>query len=356
MCGDRATRFVRGAGSGVLPGRRGGGAGSDVRVPDARRLLAAALAGAVFLFAAGPVAAQEYPTRALRLVVPYPPGGNSDATAREIAKRLAERVGRPVVVDNRPGASTVIGSEIVARSAADGYTLLMAGTGHAINASVFRLPYDTLKDFAPVSLLSKVPFVLVVHPSLPVKSLQGFLDLARARPGQLTFGSSGNASSTHLAMELLKVTAKADLVHVPYKGAAPALIDLVSGQITAAFDTVLSVQPHVRSGRLRALAASGATRPAAMPELATIAEAGLPDFEVTGWNGIITTGGTPRAVVDRLGAEVAAIARLSEVRQRFAQQGGGELIGSTPEAFAAFIRAEVVKWAKVVRDAKVEAQ
>jgi tripartite-type tricarboxylate transporter receptor subunit TctC len=356
MYGNRATPPDGAAGHGVAPERGQGGDGIGVTRSGSRRSFFFALACAGVLSASGPASAQEYPARALRLVVPYPPGGNSDATAREIAKRLSERLGRAVVVDNRPGASTVIGSEIVARSAADGYTLLMAGTGHAINASVYRLPYDTLKDFAPVSLLSKVPFVLVVHPSLPVKSLHGFIELARARPGLLAFGSSGNASSTHLAMELLKATAQVDLVHVPYKGAAPALVDLVSGQIAAAFDTVLSVQPHVRSGRLRALAASGATRSAAMPELSTIAEAGLPGYEVTGWNGIVTTGGAPRAMVERLGAEVAAIARLSEVRQRFAQQGGGDLIGSTPDEFAAFIRSEVARWAKVVREARIEAQ
>jgi tripartite-type tricarboxylate transporter receptor subunit TctC len=294
--------------------------------------------------------AQGYPNHVIRLVVPFPPGGTTDILARAVAQKLTEAMGQSVVVDNRPGAGGNIGADVVAKSAPDGYTLLMGTVGtHAINPSLYaRMPYDHVKDFVPVVLVAGVPNVLVVNPSLPVNSVADLIKLAKAKPGSINFASSGNGTSIHLSGELFKTMAGVDMTHVPYKGSAPALTDLISGQVQVMFDNLPSSLPQIKAGKLRAIAVTSLKRAPALPDVPTISESGLPGFEASSWFGVLAPAGTPPAVVTRLNTEVNKWLQTPEAKEQLLAQGA-QAAGGTPEQFAAFIRSETEKWAKVVK-------
>jgi tripartite-type tricarboxylate transporter receptor subunit TctC len=315
----------------------------------ARILQCAALAAVLALIAAGP-AAQNYPTKPVRLVVPFPPGGTTDILAREVGQRLSASLGQTVVIDNRPGAGGNIGAELVAKSAPDGYTLLMCTVStHAINPNLYaKLPYDHVADFAPVILVASVPNVLEVTPSLPVNSVADLIKLAKEKPGQINFASSGSGTSIHLSGELFKTMAGVDMTHVPYKGSAPALTDLIGGQVQVMFDNLPSSLPQIKAGKLRAIAVTSAQRAPALPNVPTIAESGLPGFEATSWFGVVAPAGTPPAIVARLNADLNQWLQTPEAREKLLAQGAAAA-GGSPEQFAAYIRAETEKWAKVVK-------
>ncbi len=300
--------------------------------------------------------AQTYPTKPVRIVVPYPPGGVTDIVTRIIGQRLSDAWRQQVVIDNRAGGSGNIGAELVVRSPGDGYTLLSASTVHTVNPSLYaKLAYDPLKDFTAIVLMGQVANILVVHPSLPVRSVKEFVAFAKQRPGQLNYSSAGNGSAPHLTAELFKTRTGVNMVHVPYKGAAPAMADLLAGHVMLTFATAPSGVPPVQQGKLRALGVSSVARIPALPEVPTIAEAGVPGYEAVGWSGLVGPAGMPSAVVERLNAEIVKIIATSDVSKRLTELGI-EPRTSTPAEFAAFLKAEVVKWAKVVRDsgAKVD--
>ena len=308
------------------------------------------------LLAPLPVLAQAWPSRPVKLVVPYPPGGPTDIVARVVAERLSAQTGQTFIVDNRAGAGGNLGAELVAKAPPDGYTLLVATTAHAINKSLFKnLHYDVQRDFSPVSLLTQGPLVLVVNPDFPAKTVGELIALARARPKSVSFASSGNGQSTHLAAELFASMAGAPMTHVPYKGSAPALNDLIAGQVPVMFDTMLSAMPHVKSGRLRALAVTGAQRSPAAPELPTLAESGLPGYQAYAWNGLLAPAGTPPAVISRLSEELKTALSQSAVQEKFSAQGFAAT-WTAPAQTAAFVQSEVEKWAVTVQQsgAKVE--
>ena len=311
------------------------------------------IAVCVLALAAAGASAQTYPSRLIRIAVPVPPGGSNDLLARIVSEKLIASMGQPVVVDNRPGASGNIATEFVAKSAPDGYTLLMANTAHVINPSLFpKLLYDPVRDFAPVVLMVSVHFALVVHPSVPARSVKEFIAYARSRPGALTFASAGNAAPHHLAMELLKSMARVDLTHVPYKGAGQFVPALVSGEVSSVIGAVNSLLPHVRSGRLRALGMAGSRRTPLLPGVPTIAEAALPGFALDNWGGMLVPAGTPRAIIDRLNGEIVKALRDPQIVDQLAAQGI-EVIGSTPEEFQELIKTHLAKWARVVREANI---
>ena len=294
--------------------------------------------------------AQTYPAKPIRIIVPLAAGGPGDVLARAIGQKLSEQVGQSVVIDNRPGANTNVGSEFVAKAPADGYTLLATASTLTINPSLYpALPYDAIKDFAPITLIGTTPLILVVHPSLPVKSVKELITLAKSRPAQLNYGSAGNGSVLHLAGEMLNSRAGIKLVHVPYKGVTNAFSDLLGGQISIMFPGAPIALPQVKAGKLRALGTTGAGRTAAAPELAPISEAGLPGYEVSVWYGMLAPAGTPTPVITRLHAEISKIVQLQDIKERWAALGA-EPLHNTPDQFAAFLKADLGKWAKVVRD------
>lgn len=296
-----------------------------------------------------------WPSRPIRIIVPYPPGGVGDTFTRSLAQQLTERLGQAVLIDNKPGASQIIGAEAAAKAAPDGYTLFLGSvTSLAINVrSMKRLPYDPVKDFAPIAMCFVTPMYLVINPSVPARNVSELIALAKARPGQLSFASIGQGGSLHLAGELFKSMAGVDLTHVAYKGSAPALADVISGQVNMIFDPGVSSLPHVKTGKLRALAITSSRRSDSTPDIPTLAEAGVPGYEASLWFGLVAPAGTPAAIVSRLSAEVTQIVRSAAMRERFAPFSL-ELAGGTPEEFAATIRSEIPKWAKVLQDAKVE--
>ncbi|MEK7361087.1 MAG: tripartite tricarboxylate transporter substrate binding protein [Pseudomonadota bacterium] len=309
-------------------------------------------------FACADAPAQNYPSKPIRLVVPYPPGGPLDIMARAIGQKLTEAWHQPVVVDNRAGAGGNIGADLVAKSPADGYTLLMGAVAtHAINPTLYgKLTYDPVKDFTPVALVAQVPNILVVNPSVPAKSVKELIEFARARPGYLNFGSGSTGSTGHLAGELFKTMAGVQMVHIPYKGGAPAMADLLAGQVQLMFDNLANALPNVRAGRLRALAVTTLARSQAMPDLPTIAESGLPGFDLTTWFGLMVPAGTPPEIVVRLNKEIVRALNAKDMRERLDKMGTEPPPNNTPEHFAAFIRTEAAKYAKVVKDsgARVE--
>ncbi len=315
-----------------------------------RKLIArAGLCSALSVIAISHSLAQGYPNRSVRLIVPFAAGGGADITGRVIGQKLTEGFGQQVIVDNRPGAASNIGTELVARSAPDGYTLLLVGPNHTTNINLFaKLNYDPVKDFEPISLVTAAPYVLLAHPSLPARNLKELIALARSKPGQLTYGSAGNGTAGHLAMESIKTQAKIDMLHVPYKGSPPLQSDLIGGQVVAGFDNVLSSVPHVKAGRLRAIAVSGGKRSPALPDVPTVAQAALPGFDVTVWQGILAPAGTPRELVARLHSEIVGALQKPDVQSRMAALGV-DIIGSTPQEFGAFIKRDIEKWAVVIK-------
>jgi tripartite-type tricarboxylate transporter receptor subunit TctC len=296
-----------------------------------------------------------YPTKPVRLIVPQSPGASTDLTARLIAQKLSAAFGQPVVVDNRPGAGSIIGTDLVAKAAPDGYTLLVVASSITLNPSLHRnLPFDVLRDLAPITQLSAFPNLLTVHPALPVKTVKDLIALAKAKPGSLNYGSSGSATGTHLSAELFKYMTGIDMVHVPYKGGGPAVQALLGGQVQLNFATIVSVLPHVRSGKLRAIAVTTAKRSPSMPEIPTIAESGVPGYDHGPWNGFLAPARTPRAVIARLNEETARILHLPETKAVFTNEGA-EPVGNKPEEFGAIIKAETAKWAKVIQSAGIKA-
>jgi tripartite-type tricarboxylate transporter receptor subunit TctC len=311
-------------------------------------------AAAIFCAASG-LAQQAYPNRAIKIVVPFAAGGPSDVMARTLAQKMNAAWGQPVVVENRTGASGVIGADYAAKSAPDGYTLLLAQVGDTISMGLVpNLPYNFQKDFAPISMVGQTAFILVTHPSVPVSSLRELIAMAKSKPGGLTFGSSGAGTASHLAGELLKGMAGVEILHVPYKGQAPATTDLLSGQISLMFNNPVTALAHVKAGRLRPLAVTTAKRATSLPDVPTVAESGLPGFDVGFWFGTLAPAGTPRPIIDRLNAEMVKTVHMPDVVERLGALGV-EPIGSTPEAFARTIDAEVIRWAKVIKDAGVKA-
>ncbi len=312
-----------------------------------------AMLAPVTLFAQAAPDRSAYPARPIRMVVPFVPGGPSDILGRSLGQSAAERLGQPVVIDNRGGAGGNIGAEIVARSVPDGYTILLATPGILIaNPAMGKVPFDTLRDFAPVTLAANMTSIMVLHPSVPARTLKEFIDYARARPKQLTYGTSGNGSASHLGTELFKLAARVDITHVPYKGAAPAVTDLLGGHLTVMLIGVPVSLPHVRTGKLTALGIASLQRYPAAMDLPTLAESGLPGFEVANWFAVLAPAGTPSAMVSRLNSEFNAALKPVEMRERLLKQGF-ESAGSTPAQFAAYLRAETEKWTKVVHEARI---
>ncbi len=311
---------------------------------------------ALFLLAFASTAdAQSWPSKPIRIISPYPPAGANDLLARIIAPKLSEQLGQPVVVENRAGATGNIGAELVAKAPADGYTLLMGQAGNlTINISLMaKMPFDPVRDFSPVTLVASTPNVLVVHPSLPVRTVKDLIALAKAKPGQINYATSGIGSPGHLAAELLNKSAGIRLVHIPYKGAAPALLDVVAGNAHLYFTSAVSAQPFIPSGRLRMVAVASAKRSPSLPEVPTVAEAGFPEFDVSSWWGVVAPASTPREVVMRLQVEIHRVIALPEIRTKLAEQGL-DIATNTPEQFAAYIKSETAKWAKLIREVGVK--
>lgn len=307
------------------------------------------------LIVVGPALAQEYPTKPVRLVVPYPAGSSSnDIIARLLAERLSATLGQRVLVENRPGAGGNVGSEFVAKAAPDGYTLLVATNGpQAIAPHVFKLNHDNLKDLTPVAMVANVPYILVVHPSLPAKNVRELIALAKSRPGQLLFASSGNAGTPHLCWELLKSMAKIDIVHVPYKGGAPAMVDTIGGQTQMYCTGLIAASPQIKAGKLRAIGMATLERSRIMPEVPTVAEQGLAGFNVASWFGIMAPAGTPSAIVQRLYGDIAKISETADMKKFLLSQGAEPMLMAPPR-FTEFLRAETEKWGKVVKGANLK--
>jgi tripartite-type tricarboxylate transporter receptor subunit TctC len=302
-----------------------------------------------------PAGAQSWPAKPIRLIVPSPPGDGSDLMARAVGAKLSDALGQQVVVDNRPGAGGRLGTELAAKAAPDGYTLIMGNAGsHAINSALYKdLPYDIERDFVPVTQVMRAPNVLVVNPALPVTSVKELIALYKANPGKYSYGSGGNGSSAHLSAELFKSMAGVDVVHVPYKGATPALTDLIAGQVVMFMGNLPPAMGHIKSGRVKALAVTTAQRSALVPEIPTVSESGLPGFETVAWFGIFAPAGTPKEIVQRLADETAKAVQRPEIREAIAGLGG-EPVGNSPAAFTAIVKSDLAKWRKVVSDANVK--
>jgi tripartite-type tricarboxylate transporter receptor subunit TctC len=313
------------------------------------------LAGALWLALAGGLApAQEYPNRPIRIIVPQSPGASTDMTARLIAQKLNDAFKQPVVVDNRPGSSGIAGTEMVARAAPDGYTLMVVASSFSINPALGRkLPYDAIRDFTTVSQISKFPNMLAAHPSTPVKTLQDVIALAKAKPGQVTYASAGVATGTHMTAELLKYMTGIDLLHVPYKGGGPAMTAAMGGQTQLVISTTVGMLPHVRSGKLKAVALTSAKRSSAAPDIPTFAESGVPGYEHEPWNGMFAPAPMPRPLLAKINAEVVRILHAPDMKKLYEQEGG-EVVGSKPEEFGAVLKAEIAKWTKVAKAAGIK--
>ncbi|MGZ9014415.1 MAG: tripartite tricarboxylate transporter substrate binding protein [Burkholderiales bacterium] len=318
--------------------------------------LKAALACAFFsgAFSAGGIA-QSYPAKPIRLVVPLAPGGGGDLVARLIAQKISDPLGQAVVVDNRPGGSTIIGTELVARAQPDGYTLVMATSSHGINPTLYKLPFDPVKDFTGVAFIATSPMMLTVHPTVPAKSVRDLVAVAKERPGKLNYGSSGTASIVHLAGELFNVSAGIKTIHIPYKGTGPALNDLLGGQIDMMFASPVPTIPHVKNGRLRAIAMASRERSRAMPELPTIAESGYPGFEAATFFIVLGPANMPPAVVSKLSGEIIRASQLPDVTERLSSEGA-VMVGGSPQQAIAHVESEIARWTKVVKAAGIKAE
>ena len=322
------------------------------------QMLVASLIFTVFTLLQGmatPAAvAAEYPTRPIRLIVPFPPGGGNDILARAVGQRLSPIIGQQIIIDNRGGAGGQLGAELAAKADPDGYTMFLGSIGNLTFLPVLqaRLPYDPVRDFAPVTLLATSAFILVVNPEVPAKSLKEFIALAKAKPGKLNYGSAGSGSSLHMTAELFKLETRLDITHVPYKGTSPALIDLLANQVQMMFSTMPTMVPHVKSGKLRALGVSSTTRAEALPDVPTVAEAGVPGFDVLNWQGIVVPKKTPDAIVQKLSRALLTTLKSPEMIKALATQGL-DAAGGTPEKFGALIKSEIEKYAKVAKEAKL---
>ena len=324
--------------------------------PDATSRRQQRFKSAVFVLLAWPflaLAQANYPTKPIRMIVTFPPGGSTTIIARIIGQKLTDSWGQQVVVDNRGGGNTIIGSDAVVKAAPDGYTLLHVTSTHVINPSLLKTPYDAVKDFAPVATLVGTETLLVVNPLLPANNLQELIALAKAKPGHLNFASSGSGTANHLAIELFSILAGIKMQHIPHKGAGPAITDLIGGQVQVFTNNALPLTPFVKSGRIRAIAISGETRLLALPEVPTFTESGLPGFEVKSWQGVLAPAKTPKAIIDKLSLEYARILRTPEVGDTLLRMGADPLVGSA-EQFAALIKADLVRYAKLIRDAKIK--
>lgn len=312
-------------------------------------VLAAALA-------VGSASAQQFPTKPIRLIVPFAPGGATDYMGRTIAQKLSESLGQPVVVDNRPGANAILGTDMVAKAAPDGYTLLLNAFGHATNPYlVAKLPYDTVKDIAPITLLVTGPLLLVAHPSVPANNVKELIAYLKANPNKLNYASGGIGSSQHFAMELLQNVSGTKMTHIAYKGTAPAYVDLLAGTTSMMFDNLVTAMPQVKAGKLKAIAVSTPQRMSQVPDVPTVMESGLPGFETGIWHGILTTAGTPKPIIDRLNSEIVKALNAPDVKEQFLARGLIP-VGGTPEQFDAFIRSEMGKWSKVIKEAGIKAE
>jgi tripartite-type tricarboxylate transporter receptor subunit TctC len=320
------------------------------------RLLVAACIGFAGLAHIAPAAAQDdYPNKAVRVIVPFAPGGLNDLLARSVSAQLSERLGKQFVVENKTGAGGIVGSELVAKSPADGYTLLIVSIAHAVNPALYKLPYDSLKAFAPISLFASSPNAFAINPDLPAKSLKEFIALAKSKPGDIQYASGGIGGSLHLGMELFKLTAGIDLLHVPFRGAGPAIIDVAGGHTKAIMATVTTLAPHIKSGKLRPLGMSGTTRSRVMPDVPTIEEAGVPGYVAGNWIGIAGPAGTPPAIIARLNKEISQIQDSADFKSRL-DADGADVVKFTPAEFSSFMEKELEKWGRVVREAKIKAE
>ena len=317
-----------------------------------RVLLCAFFIAAFFPMAA---AAQTYPSRPVRLIVPFPPGGSNDVVGRMIAVQLSTRLDKPVIVENQGGAGGLIGTEMAARSQPDGYTLLLVSVAYAFIPAIYKLPYDPATAFTPVAMLGAGPVVIAVTSKLPVNSVKELIALAKEKPGELNYATAGVGSFQHLASELFKLQAGVDIVHIPFKGGGPAMMDVIAGNTQIAIGSLVQMLPQIKAGKLKALGVGSANRIAALPELPTISEAGVPGYEVTNWWGIVVPAGTPRSIIDRLHKELTAVVASTETKTRFETEGA-EPLSMSPDEFGRFIAAETVKWARVVKDAGIRAE
>ncbi|HKC53987.1 MAG TPA: tripartite tricarboxylate transporter substrate binding protein [Burkholderiales bacterium] len=302
----------------------------------------------------GNASSQSWPSKPLRYIVPFPPGAFNDTLARTLAAELPKTLGQPVIVENRPGGNTLIGTEAAAKSPADGYTLFGAALPFAVVQSLYKTSFDVTKDFAPITLAGVTPNLLVANPSVPFSDVKGMIAYAKANPGKLNYASTGNGSSNHLSFELFKSMTGTLVTHIPYKGSAPAVTDLIAGQVQVMFDNTPNVLPHVRAGRLKAIAVSSKTRTSLAPEIPTVDESGVPGYDVGVWFGVLTVAGTPREIVQRLNTDMVKILASPEIRERFGNTGV-EVVAGTPEQFSTFLKSEVARWAKVVQDANIKA-
>lgn len=322
-----------------------------------RKDLTAILAALVLLASLAPGSAQQpYPVKPIRSISPFAPGGGNDTVSRIVGQKLGENLKQQIIIESRPGANGIVGTEFAARSAPDGYTIILIPSGHAVNASLYKkLPYDSIRDFTPIALVGWSPLILVMHPTVPVKNVRELIVFAKARPGQLTYSSAGVGASAHLAGALFDSMTGTKMVHVPYKGSALALTDLIGGQVSLSFSTSASAIPQVRSGRLRALATTGATRSPALPDLPTVAESGVPGYEASLWYGYVGPAKMPQDIVQRLNSEIVAVLKISEIRERLANEGI-EVRSSTPEELAKLIVSDVKRWANVIERAGVRVE
>jgi len=319
----------------------------------------AAIAGftSVFLLLsfAGPAAAQTYPSKPVRFLVGFPPAGTNDIVARMLAQKLSDNIGQSFVVENRGGANTAIATEVAARAAPDGYTILLNAPGHATNPALMKLPFDSVKDFAFISLVAESQNLVVVHPSFPPRNVQELIAFSKRRPGAINYASSGTGTTVHLSAELFQFMTGVKWVHIPYKGGGPAVIELIAGQTSVMFSNVPTVIQHVRSGKLRPLAVTGAKRSSAIPNMPTVAESGVPGYEVTAWYGVSAPAKTPPAIIERLNAEIVRALNSPDLRERLVSQGA-DPVGNTPEQYTAFMQNEIAKWAKVIQAAGIKGE
>jgi tripartite-type tricarboxylate transporter receptor subunit TctC len=304
--------------------------------------------------AAGMAQAQSWPSKPLRYIVPFPPGAFNDTLARTLAAELPKSLGQPVVVENRPGGNTIIGTELAAKSPPDGYTLFGAALPFSVIQSLYKTSFDVTRDFAPITLAGVTPNLLVAHPGAPVNNVRELIAYAKANPGKLNYASTGNGTSNHLSFELFKAMTQTNITHVPYKGSAPAVTDLIGGQVQVMFDNTPNVLPHVRAGKLKALGVSTKARTPLAPEVPSVDEAGVPGYDVSVWFGVLTVAGTPREIVQRLNGEMVKILASPEIRERFGKTGV-QVVAGTPEHFSQFLKGEVDRWARVVREANIKA-